>query len=51
MIVEAHGGHITLFSQPKEGSVFTFRLPLMKEPAAAASSSAIERRPPGSRRR
>jgi signal transduction histidine kinase len=28
MIVEAHGGHITLFSQPKEGSVFTFRLPL-----------------------
>ena len=26
MVVEAHGGHITLFSQPKEGSVFTFRL-------------------------
>jgi len=28
MVVEAHGGHITLFSQPKEGSVFTFRLAL-----------------------
>jgi signal transduction histidine kinase len=30
MIIEAHGGHITLFSQPKEGSVFTFRLPSTK---------------------
>jgi signal transduction histidine kinase len=28
MIVEAHEGHITVFSRPKEGSVFTFRLPL-----------------------
>jgi signal transduction histidine kinase len=27
MIVEAHGGHITFFSRPQEGSVFTFRLP------------------------
>ena len=35
MVVEAHGGHITLFSQPKEGSVFTFRLP-MTEPIPAS---------------
>jgi signal transduction histidine kinase len=33
MVVEAHGGHITLFSQPKEGSVFTFRLALKEVPA------------------
>jgi signal transduction histidine kinase len=33
MIVEAHGGLITLFSQPKEGSVFTFRLPSMNVPS------------------
>lgn len=28
MVVEAHAGHISVFSQPKEGSIFTFRLPL-----------------------
>jgi signal transduction histidine kinase len=39
MVVEAHGGHITLFSQPKEGSVFTFRLPLTVTPAPAASET------------
>ena len=33
MVVEAHGGHITVFSQPKEGSAFTFRLPI-REPIA-----------------
>src|SRR5262249_11892295 len=27
MVVEAHSGHITVFSQPRDGSVFTFRLP------------------------
>ncbi len=32
MVIEAHGGRITLYSQPKEGSLFTFRLPLA-EPA------------------
>jgi len=36
MIVETHGGHITLFSQPKEGSVFTFRLPSINIPAKDA---------------
>jgi two-component system sensor histidine kinase/response regulator len=30
MVVDAHGGHITVFSQPKEGSAFTFRLPIAK---------------------
>ncbi len=38
MVVEAHGGHITVFSQPKEGSVFTFRLPL-KEPSEAPAKA------------
>jgi signal transduction histidine kinase len=33
LIVEAHGGLITLFSQPKEGSVFTFRLPSLNVPS------------------
>ena len=28
LVVEAHDGRITLFSQPKSGSVFTFRLPI-----------------------
>jgi signal transduction histidine kinase len=41
MIVEAHGGHITLFSQPKEGSVFTFRLPSIKQPAEAPPKIAV----------
>jgi len=41
MIIEAHGGHITLFSQPKEGSVFTFRLPLVRESAAANPKIAV----------
>ena len=36
MIVEAHGGLITLFSQPKEGSVFTFRLPSLNTPSTDA---------------
>jgi signal transduction histidine kinase len=43
MIVDAHGGHITLFSQPKEGSVFTFRLPsiktVSKDPLPKASTA------------
>ena len=41
MIAEAHGGRITLFSRPKEGSVFTFRLPSIKEPAEALPKIAV----------
>jgi len=41
MIVEAHGGRITLFSRPKEGSVFTFRVPSLKEPAKALPKIAV----------
>jgi signal transduction histidine kinase len=40
MVVEAHGGRITLFSQPKSGSVFTFRLS-MKEPVDAPAKIAV----------
>jgi signal transduction histidine kinase len=41
MVVEAHGGHITVYSQPKEGSVFTFRLPF-QEAAPALPEPAIK---------
>jgi cell cycle sensor histidine kinase DivJ len=41
MIVEAHGGQITLFSQPKEGSVFTVRLPSRKDPSEARPKIAV----------
>lgn len=34
MMVEAHGGRISVFSQPREGSLFTLHLP-MQEPFAA----------------
>jgi two-component system, sensor histidine kinase and response regulator len=44
MVVEAHGGHITVFSQPKEGSVFTFRLPL-KEHIESTSKIAARSSP------
>jgi signal transduction histidine kinase len=40
MVVEAHGGRITLYSQPKSGSVFTFRLSL-KEPASSPAKIAV----------
>jgi signal transduction histidine kinase len=41
LMVEAHGGQITLFSQPQEGSVFTFRLPMVKEPADVLAKIAV----------
>jgi signal transduction histidine kinase len=40
MVVEAHGGQIIVFSRPKEGSVFTFRLPLKEAKPAAPPSAA-----------
>lgn len=47
MVVEAHGGHITVFSQPKDGSVFTFRLPLTATGSTASASPSLppSRRP------
>jgi signal transduction histidine kinase len=41
MVVEAHGGHITVFSQPDEGSLFTFRLALKEAPVKTASPVAL----------
>jgi signal transduction histidine kinase len=39
MVVDAHGGRITLYSEHKSGSVFTFRIPL-KESASSVLPAA-----------
>jgi len=39
MVVEAHGGRIVVYSQPKEGSQFTFYIPLSVASAASETSS------------
>jgi len=44
MVVEAHDGRITLFSQPKFGSVFTFRL-AMREPVDVPAKIAVPSSP------
>ena len=39
MVIEAHGGRIGVYSQPQEGSLFTFHLPMRDAPPAAAAET------------
>jgi len=39
-IVEAHGGHIAAASSPEQGTTFSFELPLLADPPAAAAAAA-----------